>query len=85
MQNIKFINITSDIEECLYADYIVVYDNMDIMLEGPKEGVLKEEKLLKRLGYGLPFVVDLSRQLQVYDILDKTYYDATSLVGDLWN
>lgn len=85
MQNIKFINITSDIEQSLYADYIVVFDNLDIMIEGPKEGVLKEEKILKRLGYGLPFVVDLSAGLQVYDIFDKTYYDIPSLVGDLWN
>ena len=85
IQNIKFINVTSDIEQALFADYIIVFDNLDIMLEGPKEGVLKNEKLLKRLGYGLPFIVDLSTQLQVYDILDKTYYDVSILVGDLWN
>ena len=43
------------------------------------------DRLLKKLGYGLPFVVDLSTQLIYYDIFDKVYFDMDSLVGDLWN
>lgn len=84
-QNIKFILITSDIEQALYGDYIKVFDGANIILEGNKEVVLKEEKTLKKLGYGLPFVVDLSTQLNYYDIFDKIYYDMDELVGDLWN
>lgn len=85
VKNIKFINVTSNIEDALLGDNIIVYNGTKIVLEGPKEKVLKEEKILKRLGYGLPFVVDLSTQLQFYDILDKTYYDMESLAGELWN
>ena len=54
-------------------------------MEGSKEGVLKEEKILKRIGFGLPFVVDLSVQLKLYKVLDKVYFDMESLVKDLWN
>lgn len=84
-QNIKYINITSDIENALYADYIIIYDNEKIIIEGPKESVLREERLLKRIGFGLPFVVDLSTQLNYYDIFDEIYYDVDKLIGDLWN
>jgi hypothetical protein len=84
-QNIKFINITSNIEESLYGNYIVVYDDEKIILEGLKKTVLKEEKILKRLGYGLPFAVDLSLQLKIYECLDEVYYDIPSLAGELWN
>lgn len=84
-QNIKYINITSNVEEALYADYLMVYDNDELVLNGRVKDVLKEEKILKKLGFGLPFVVDLSTQLNYYDIFDRIYYDIDSLVGDLWN
>lgn len=84
-QNIKFVLITSNVEETLYGDYILVYDGKNIVLEGLKEVVLKEEKKLKHLGYDLPFVVDLSIQLTYYDVFDKVYFDIDNMIGDLWN
>lgn len=84
-QNIKYIIITSNVEDALLADYLIVFDKENIVVEGYSKEVLKEEKLLKRLGFGLPFAVDLSIQLEFYDILDKIYYDTSSLVGELWN
>ncbi|CDF20040.1 putative uncharacterized protein [Clostridium sp. CAG:609] len=84
-QNISYINVTSNVEDALYSDYIFVYDGNKLVLEGNRNEVLKEEKTLKRLGYGLPFVVDLSIQLNYYDIFNKVYYDLDELVGALWN
>lgn len=84
-QQMKFIYITSDIEKSLFCDKIFVFNNDEIVLNGLKENVLKEEKVLKRLGFGLPFVVDLSLQLNYYDVLNKIYFDMSSLIGDLWN
>ncbi len=84
-QNIKFILITSNVEYALFANYIMVYDKKNIVLEGLRDSVLKEEKALKRIGYGLPFVVDLSTQLNYYDIFLKVYFNMSELVDDLWN
>lgn len=84
-QNMYFILITSNVEYTLYGEYIKVYDGKNIVLEGTKEVILKEEKKLKKWGYGLPFVVDLSTQLNYYDIFDKVFYDMDELVGALWN
>lgn len=84
-QNINFVNITSNIEDSLLSDYIVVFDENKKVLEGITEFVLRNEKVLKKLGYGLPFVVDLSIQLTYYDILGKVYYDMDKLTEDLWN
>lgn len=84
-QNINFVNITTNIEDSLLSDYIVVFDENKKVLEGNTEFVLRNEKVLKKLGYGLPFVVDLSIQLTYYDILDKVYYDMDKLTEDLWN
>ena len=84
-QNISYINVTSNVEDALYSDFIFVYDGNKLVLEGNRNEVLKEEKTLKRLGYGLPFVVDLSIQLNYYDIFNKVYYDLDELVRALWN
>lgn len=84
-QNISYINVTSNVEDAIYYDYIFVYDGNKLVLEGSRNEVLKEEKTLKRLGYGLPFVVDLSIQLNYYDIFNKVYYDLDELVRALWN
>ena len=84
-QNINFVNVTSDVEESLLSDYIIVYDYEKKVLEGNMESVLRNEKVLKKLGFGVPFVVDLSIQLNYYDVLKKVYFDLDELVGVLWN
>lgn len=84
-QNINYVNVTSNIEDALFDDYIIVYDEDMKVLEGNKEVVLKNEKLLKKLGFGVPFVVDLSIQLMYYDILNKVYFDVDNLLEALWN
>lgn len=84
-QNINYVNVTSNIEDALFGDYIIVYDEDMKVLEGNKEVVLKNEKLFKKLGFGVPFVVDLSIQLMYYDILDKVYFDVDNLLEALWN
>lgn len=84
-RNVSFVNITSNVEDVMYSDYVIVYDDDKKILEGNKEMVLRNEKLLKRLGYGIPFVVDLSIQLNYYDIFDTVYYDMDKLTEALWN
>ena len=85
VRGVNFINITSFIEEAIYGDYIFVYYDNKIVIEGATKEVLKSEKLLKRLGFGLPFAMDLSTQLKLYQILDKEELDLRKLVDTLWN
>ena len=84
-RNVSFVNITSNVEDVIYSYYVIVYDDDKKILERNKEMVLRNEKLLKRLGYGIPFVVDLSIQLNYYDIFDTVYYDMDKLTEALWN
>lgn len=84
-QNINYVNVTSNIEDALFGDYVIAYDEESKVLEGNRDVVLKNEKILKKLGFGVPFVVDLSIQLMYYDILDKVYFDVDNLLEALWN
>lgn len=83
-KHIHFLNITSDIEEALLASELKVVYHGRVMLEGSTLSVLKEERLLKRLGYKIPFVVDLSLQLNAYKLIDSIFLDEEVLVDKLW-
>ena len=79
------INFTTNINEVLYSEYLIVLYNKKIAVEGPTMETLKEETLLKRLGFALPFMVDLSTQLNYYEIIDEIYLDQDEMVKKIWN
>ena len=84
INKITIINITHDIEEVLYGDTLVLMDKGNIVLNGPKEYVLAEEKVFNKLGIKLPFVVELSIKLQYYGLIDHLVLDMKELVNIIW-
>ena len=82
--NKRIINYTTEIEETLLLDYVIVIHENKVIMEGKKELVLQEEKILKKLGFNLPFVVELSNGLKYYGLVNKTYFNNKELVDDLW-
>lgn len=83
-KKMTIINVTHDMEETIYGDDIIVIDNGKIVLKGPKELVLKEEKILRELGLELPFMAALSLKLQYYNLIDEMIFDMDELVNILW-
>lgn len=84
-KNKRIINYTSNIEETLMLEYIIIIQNDIIIMEGLKESVLQEEKIIKKLGFSLPFIVDLSSGLKYYNLVTKIYFDNERVVNDLWS
>lgn len=82
--NIKYINVTNNIEEVLLTSNLIVYMDEKEVVSGDTLEVLKNEKLLKRIGLSLPFMVELSMYLQDYNLVDKIYLDKNELEGVLW-
>lgn len=81
----RIINYTTEIEETLILDYLIVFYQKKVIMEGPTNEILKEEKILKKLGFNLPLIVELSSGLKYYGLVNKIYYQKESLVDDLWN
>ena len=78
------INVTTNMEDVLYTDYMMcLYDGISA-IDGKTLEVLKNEKILKRLGFSLPFMLDLSIQLELYGLISKTYLNKEGLVKNLW-
>ncbi len=83
-QGLTIINISHDIEDTMISDKIYVLDEGKIILEGTKEEVYKEEKLLHKLGFDLPFMVELSNRLMFYDLIEQPIYEMEKMVDVLW-
>ena len=81
---LTIINISHDIEDTLISDEIYVMNEGKIVLQGTKEEVYNEEKLLHNLGFDLPFMVELSNRLKFYDLIDHTIYNIEEMVDTLW-
>lgn len=80
----RIINYTTEIEETLLLDYLMVVHNNEIIMEGNTKEVLNVEKIIKKLGFNMPLIMELSNGLKYYNVINKTYYDIESLVDDLW-
>jgi len=83
-ENLTILQVTHDMEECLFSDFLYVLNNGNFVLQGLKEDVFKEESTLTKIGLELPFVVSLSKKLQYYDLVDTYYYDMEQLVDAVW-
>ena len=78
------INLTCDMEETLEADRIIILHDKKLACDGKTLSVLNEEKLLKTLGLGMPFIVELNKYLMDYGMIDKYNLTNEKLVGALW-
>lgn len=83
-ESLTIINVTHDLEDSLYGDDIVVIDQGRVILKGPKELVLEEEKVFNNIGIDLPFMASLSIKLRYYDLVDKIILDMDEMVDILW-
>ena len=78
------INVTNDIEETLNSDRIIILHDNALVCDGKTLSVLNEEKILKRLGVGIPFIVELNKYFMDYGMINKYYLSNERLVNALW-
>ena len=83
-QKLTIILITHNLEDTLYSDRIMVLDKGKIVLDNSKEKIYKDDKL-EKLGFKLPFIIKLSHNLILYNLIDKIYFEEKALVDKLWD
>ena len=80
---LTIILVTHNLEDTLYSDRIILLDNGKKIYDYSKEEMYKDDKL-EKLGFNLPFIVKLSQNLMLYNLLDKVYFDEKEVVDKLW-
>lgn len=81
---ISILNVTSNSEELLFGSRVIILDNFHVILNDETLDVLSSDKFLSKIGMNMPFIVELSSNLNYYDLLKEKYFDINSLVGELW-
>lgn len=82
-KKLTIILITHNLEETLFSDRIIVLENGKIIKDDSKEEIYKND-YLERKGFELPFIVKLSQNLILYDLLDKVYFNENEVMNKLW-
>ncbi len=83
--DITIIYATNKIEDTLNFEYTMVIKNQMVAIEGSTLAVMKEEKLMKLLGYSIPFYINLSLQLKLYGILNHICLTKEELEKCIWH
>ena len=77
-------NFTTEIEETLLGTKVIVTLEDKIAISGYTLSVLNEEKIMKRLGYSLPFIILLNKYLKDYGLIDYYVFTYERLVSEIW-
>jgi hypothetical protein len=68
----------------MFGDKLIVIYNDKLLYYDEVLNVLSNEKIMKRIGLGLPFIVELNKYLMDYGLIDNYYLSNKKLVGALW-
>lgn len=83
-KKLTIINITTNVEECLYGENTIVMNDGNIILNGNNIEVFNNDKKLKSIGIDIPFMIELSSKLKYYNLVDEPILDIDKMVNHLW-
>ncbi len=83
-QDMNFINITSNPEDLLRSDDVVVLNDFKAIYCDNAENLVIGNSILPYMGMKMPFIADLSQNLILYGLIDKVYLSKRKLVDKLW-
>lgn len=76
---------TSDVNDVIGLDNIILINNGSIVMQDTFNNIIYKDNELSKMGFKIPLMIDLSRKLQFYNLVDKIYYDPDKVVDKLWN
>ena len=82
--NISILYTTSDINDVIDVNHVFVIKNGRLIMKGPYSKIILRDNELSKMGFTIPIMIDLSRKLQFYDLVDQLYYDPDKVVDALW-
>lgn len=83
-EKITIINFSSTLNEMFASDKIILLSNFEIIGQYLLNDVYRDDKLFYQNGLEIPFIVDLSIKLKMYDLIDKNYTNMKAMVDDIW-
>lgn len=83
-KRVTIISFTHNLDEAVYSDRLVVLNGGIIVVDGSFPEVFSEELVMRKIGLEVPFGIELSQKLRVYNIIDDLELDLERLVSLIW-
>lgn len=81
---ITLINATNNEEHLLLCDNIIIMNNYKCVMSGSTRSILSGNSILPYMGLRLPFIIELSHNLILYDLIKEVYYTDRELIDRIW-
>lgn len=76
---------TSNILNVVDLDHIIVMSNGKKVLDDSYKNIVAKDNELSKMGFEIPIMIDLSRKLQFYNLIDNNIiYDVDEVIDTLW-
>ena len=83
-KKVTIISFTHDLDEVIYSDRLIVLNSGKIVVDSTFPQVFEEELVMRKIGLEVPFTVELSKKLKLYNLVSNIKLDLESLVNELW-
>ena len=83
-RDITILFTTSDLNDVKNIANIYVLNNGRIVMNDSFDSIILKDNELSKMGLEIPLMIDLSRKLEFYKLIDKIYYDPDKVVDALW-
>ena len=82
--NMVIINFSSNLDDLENTDKIILLNNFKVIKEIDYMDIYDNDKLLYDNNIEIPFIVDLSIKLKMYNVINKNYINLKKMVDDIW-
>ncbi len=83
-KKVTILSFTHNLDEAIYSDRLVILNRGIITIDGSFPKVFSEEMVMRKIGLEVPFEIELSQKLRVYNIIDELELDPERLVSLIW-
>ena len=81
---LTIINFSNSLKTCYNSDKLILLDNYKVIKECLPKEMYDNDKLFYEHNLEIPFLVDLSIKLKMYNLVNKEYFNMKAMVDDIW-
>ena len=82
--DIAIVFTTSNLKDVFGFNNIYVLKDGKVIMNDSYDNIIQNDNELSKAGIEIPLMVDLSRKLEFYGLINKIYYDRDKVVDQLW-
>jgi len=82
--DLTIVNFTNNLYNIVNSDKLCLLEKFAVKKIGKPMELLEDDQLFYQSGLEVPFMVDLSIKLKMYNLIDKVYLDMEELVNSIW-